>query len=179
MSNKSIYICCGLVVLPIAGEIQKEQVATICQKTSSLNSKATGTRIKHNERNQDFPVKEVRIYNGSKRACTAGVFHIANQTTKHISSNTKCTLYKLILCFNAQSFTNQADYHLYSICFRNPFLENRAELSVSLPTCVPIKEAQLERNMTYLLVLRQSCVHSFVLKLDMHKDNVHVKSYNK
>lgn len=33
--------------------------------------------------------------------------------------------------------------------------------------------------MTYLLVLRQSCVHSFVLKLDMHKDNVHVKSYNK
>jgi hypothetical protein len=67
---------------------KKEQAATICQKTSCLNSKGTGTRIKHNERNQDFPVKEVMIYNGSNGACTAGVFHIANQTTKHISSNT-------------------------------------------------------------------------------------------
>jgi hypothetical protein len=76
------------------------------------------------------------------------------------------------------SLTKQI-YHLYSICFRNHFLKNRAELSVSLPTSVPIKEAQLERNMTYLMVLRQSYVHSFALKLDMHKDNVHLKSYNK
>jgi hypothetical protein len=88
-------------------------------------------------------------------------------------------LYKLILCFNVQRFTNQANYDFYSTCLRNPFLENRAELSVSHPTCVPIKEAQLERSMTYLLVLKRSYVHSFVLKLDMHKDNVHLKSYNK
>ncbi len=39
---------------------------------------------------------------------------------------------------------------------------------------MPIKEAQLERNMTYLLVLRQSCVHSFVLKLDMHIEIMYI-----
>jgi hypothetical protein len=77
----------GLVVLPIAGEVQKVTSSNHLSENLFFELKGTGTRIKHNERNQDFPVKEVRIYNESRRACTAGAFHIANQTTKHICSN--------------------------------------------------------------------------------------------
>jgi hypothetical protein len=155
----------GLVVLPIAGEVQKVTSSNHLSENLFFELKGTGTRIKHNERKQESLYG--RGFSHSKSNNKAYLF-------KH-----KCMLYKLILCFNVQRFTNQANYDFYSTCLRNPFLENRAELSVSHPTCVPIKEAQLERSMTYLLVLKRSYVHSFVLKLDMHKDNVHLKSYNK